>query len=657
MVNIVENGDRHQPSDYTAFTDASWSITSRNMSTMMPHQKQTYEEFIRQCVDEDEVCDIADKQRLTMNAEQPGGMKNYTETGFKKIRAPAPLYKLLKDFWDKNRDKARIEKDDASCFHNSWQVPTTILMTEESQFEGGGWNLSAAVWASARDILEEWTGQKLAGSSVYGIRVYHNQSILTPHVDRLPLVSSAIINVDQEVDEDWVLEVYGHDGKATNVTMAPGDMVLYESHSVIHGRPFPLNGKFYANIFVHFETMGDVDSMEELPPKGSLPPYVRDEYLDTYFQDFPDGWTLLHDIYSMVRRGDLYTLRYVAQRDSSVINSPDTRCMMMRQAAENKHIKILDFLVRELEFDMNMLCKSQTPLDLVEDILGEGSPVVAFMVDNGARNYHDVHPDNVTFDDRCDVIKLAISYDAISQNALKFWFEKMNYDINMICDDGLTPLDLAYKRFEGRRNAFGKYLELSGGVYYDDLAKGDAVLENEKRKDSRCVTMKAAVEFGYAEVFDVLIDELNYDINTDCDSMTALDHALETWEFDHDLVEYLEEEDGITLQEHKNTRKLSIRTNPEERCMTVETAIKDGDQHVVEFLVTKMFYDVNMKCKRVTPLDMAVNSNLKANHPLVHFLLDRGGEFYRNLNNSQDGDGDAVDESTLDNGDAAKDEL
>jgi hypothetical protein len=68
------------------------------------------------------------------------------------------------------------------------------------------------------------------------------------------------------VDVPWPLEVYGHDGKATNVTMEPGtlqsstdvlsfqvlalcshfagnlpfqflgDMVLYESHSVIHGR-------------------------------------------------------------------------------------------------------------------------------------------------------------------------------------------------------------------------------------------------------------------------------------------------------------------------------------------------------------------------------------------------------------------------------------
>jgi hypothetical protein len=31
------------------------------------------------------------------------------------------------------------------------------------------------------------------------------------------------------------LEVIGHDGMAVNITMEPGDLVLYESHSIIHG--------------------------------------------------------------------------------------------------------------------------------------------------------------------------------------------------------------------------------------------------------------------------------------------------------------------------------------------------------------------------------------------------------------------------------------
>lgn len=72
----------------------------------------------------------------------------------------------------------------------------------------------------------------------------------------VPLVISAIINVAQEVDDDWILEVIGHDGLATNLTMRPGDMILYESHSIIHGRPYPLNGKYYANCFIHFEPIG-----------------------------------------------------------------------------------------------------------------------------------------------------------------------------------------------------------------------------------------------------------------------------------------------------------------------------------------------------------------------------------------------------------------
>jgi len=66
-------------------------------------------------------------------------------------------------------------------------------------------------------------------SSLYGIRVYTEGAILSPHADRLPLVSSCIVNVAQDVDEDWILEVFDREGNAVNVTMEPGDMVLVRS--------------------------------------------------------------------------------------------------------------------------------------------------------------------------------------------------------------------------------------------------------------------------------------------------------------------------------------------------------------------------------------------------------------------------------------------
>ena len=64
-------------------------------------------------------------------------------------------------------------------------------------------------------------------------------------MDRLPLVTSAIIQVAQDVDEPWPIEVVSHNGRRHNITMEPGDMILYESHTVLHGRPYPLKGKFY----------------------------------------------------------------------------------------------------------------------------------------------------------------------------------------------------------------------------------------------------------------------------------------------------------------------------------------------------------------------------------------------------------------------------
>merc|ERR1719412_122050 len=104
---------------------------------------------------------------------------------------------------------------------------------------------------------------------MYGIRVYTEGAILATHVDRMPLVSSAIINVDQDVDEPWPLEVYGRDGKAYNITMEPGDMVLYESHSLLHGRPFALKGRYFANIFIHYEPATEQQGRPSYVIKGS----------------------------------------------------------------------------------------------------------------------------------------------------------------------------------------------------------------------------------------------------------------------------------------------------------------------------------------------------------------------------------------------------
>ena len=100
--------------------------------------------------------------------------------------------------------------------------------------------------------MEQWSGVELLPTYVYGIRIYHRGAVLRPHRDRLAThIIGAIINVAQDVDEDWPLEIYDHQHRKHEVILKPGEMIFYESGSLIHGRSTPLNGNAFANIFCH----------------------------------------------------------------------------------------------------------------------------------------------------------------------------------------------------------------------------------------------------------------------------------------------------------------------------------------------------------------------------------------------------------------------
>ena len=89
----------------------------------------------------------------------------------------------------------------------------------------------------------------------YGVRTYEAGSYLHLHVDTANThVVSGIMNVAQDLGEgeDWPLEILDHDGELHAVAMKPGDLLLYESAKLLHGRPRPFSGVSYANVFVHY---------------------------------------------------------------------------------------------------------------------------------------------------------------------------------------------------------------------------------------------------------------------------------------------------------------------------------------------------------------------------------------------------------------------
>jgi prolyl 4-hydroxylase len=386
-----------------------------------------YNDFINGCVEhfgtKGRRCLETERDRYEMSLRQPQSMQNYTEIGYKKIRAPEGLWNLVKDFWDKNHHLAKEEQwGVGNTYTNNWKSPSKMVSVEDTSMRGGGRGLKNKIWEEAKKIIGEWTGQELTPCSLYGIRIYHKDAVLATHVDRLPLVSSAIINVAQDVDEPWPLEVYGHNGMAENVTMEPGDMVLYESHSVLHGRPYPLKGRYMANIFVHFEPtghslrhnakiedlgLGDVhEKYRDALSRGvsghendntGLPPYLipgtpeEPHWRLTHPagstpqkpKSFTTGSTPAH---AAAQAGDVTTLVDEIKKQKNIVHAKDANGWTpLHEGARSGHLEVVKLLVENgADVNLRTYGKGGTVLWWAKQALDEDHPVVQFLESMGA---------------------------------------------------------------------------------------------------------------------------------------------------------------------------------------------------------------------------------------------------------------------------------
>lgn len=140
-------------------------------------------------------CDANERARIEMSLEQPATQVNYTEIGFKKMVAPPGAWEPLKEYWAENKHKEKAEQwPRGNTYVNNWEVPSYMVNFEDKSLRGG-FDVKKQIWDAVKPILEEWTGKELTPTSLYGIRVYKEGAVLATHVDRLPLVTSAIIQV------------------------------------------------------------------------------------------------------------------------------------------------------------------------------------------------------------------------------------------------------------------------------------------------------------------------------------------------------------------------------------------------------------------------------------------------------------------------------
>ena len=87
--------------------------------------------------------------------------------------------------------------------NNTWLIdfmnPKVVTRTMEFQMQ---------------KLMENWANVKLNKEGfIYGIRRYTRGAVLLQHVDRVPShIISAILQIDQKVDENWPLTLVDHKG-------------------------------------------------------------------------------------------------------------------------------------------------------------------------------------------------------------------------------------------------------------------------------------------------------------------------------------------------------------------------------------------------------------------------------------------------------------
>lgn len=171
----------------------------------------------------------------------------FTLDGFIKKTLTPELYHRLLSFYELNKKAKKPENTDAiGTFikSNTNESPASMIELDDE--------MRQVLFAELTPMMESWVRLPLQPTALYGIREYQRGAMLAMHVDRAEThVISAIVNVDQRVNEDWPLYILDHMARLHAVVLQPGDVLLYESARLKHGRPEPLHGDSYANIFAH----------------------------------------------------------------------------------------------------------------------------------------------------------------------------------------------------------------------------------------------------------------------------------------------------------------------------------------------------------------------------------------------------------------------
>ena len=151
-----------------------------------------------------------------------------------------------------NDVSASIENDDRAIENESGDTNHTDYLKPLFLKESHG--LKKKALRILKPILESWTNTNLIANNAYGYRVYRQGNIMNMHLDNSNThIISCILHIDHDpMSQPWPIILEDYHGNTVEVMLESGDMLLYESSKVYHGRPKPFQGSWYTSLFLHY---------------------------------------------------------------------------------------------------------------------------------------------------------------------------------------------------------------------------------------------------------------------------------------------------------------------------------------------------------------------------------------------------------------------
>lgn len=196
---------------------------------------------------------VGDAMRAQLNTfSQASQLPSVHPVGFEVRKVPHQTFALIKDAYDILKNVVKPERDaepgNNGVLQNTKNQHATELMSMDNLT-----TIREMILDQLQPAHEEWSKHSLIKSACYGIRSYKNDSFLKSHTDRIEThhVSSIII-VDKKCEKNWPLDIKDHQGNWHKVYAEVGDMIMYESAKLEHGRLTPFEGEYFRNLFIHY---------------------------------------------------------------------------------------------------------------------------------------------------------------------------------------------------------------------------------------------------------------------------------------------------------------------------------------------------------------------------------------------------------------------